>query len=322
MGVFCCWILPAKRQHRVAFAVFLFYAVMSSSCYCDPVLSDNNLNNNNNLNNDIRTLSKTNDDAINFRKATSDHRDPPTVFRADGGALSLNADDLIAEGGALSTSNSAPPQNSSDSTPTAGGAPYEDEVAMSTIVVPLSDVMTPCEALLVAFSESTARFVRCSVLHSRPLKMCVKCERAFRELRLQYGVIRQTENATNTGRQCNDVLLHSDRIQVAETSYVFVAGLWSASNCEGECYNCTQDENSTQTCSKDGSVKGFYNRYTTLETCFRDHSNGGKPRRRAGGGERHGVHGCERAYNNLSRYFARLHGGDFGAVCMDLVDAI
>lgn len=60
-----------------------------------------------------------------------------------------------------------------------------------SIIVPPVDILTPCEAKLVAFGVSVSEFMRCSVLHSRPMNLCSKCETQFRSLKEQYNFIKK-----------------------------------------------------------------------------------------------------------------------------------
>ncbi|XP_042295189.1 osteopetrosis-associated transmembrane protein 1 [Sceloporus undulatus] len=88
-----------------------------------------------------------------------------------------------------------------------------------------------CRQLLAGFANSSVRLSGCLVLNARPVTLCQKCHRQFREVTEQMENITRGPGNTTESNPCAKSLLMSDRLQIVVVLSNFFIDTWKKANC-------------------------------------------------------------------------------------------
>ncbi|XP_015915327.1 osteopetrosis-associated transmembrane protein 1 [Parasteatoda tepidariorum] len=148
------------------------------------------------------------------------------------------------------------------------------------------------------FSEAVVNFTRCALEHARPVRVCYQCGNAYNVSVAKYNNLRKQ------GEECEEIFFSSDQIAIVDVLYSNVNQLWSNNYCQ----NCYLDPNLT---------KGFFNISKAFMDCVHKNRTGFLPANTT-------CTDCHSLYADLSNKYGLfvLSPGDYGKICMDVVDTM
>ncbi|XP_072178962.1 osteopetrosis-associated transmembrane protein 1-like [Diadema setosum] len=119
------------------------------------------------------------------------------------------------------------------------------------------DTFTKCHhrnTLLKNYSEASSEFLECAVKSAKPVRICEKCVREFKNVHYAWDMINKDE-------ECKDDILVSDTLQIVTQTHSFLQSLWDVGLCEN-CYSASSHFEASN------STVQFLRQYNETIDCF------------------------------------------------------
>ncbi|XP_071502746.1 osteopetrosis-associated transmembrane protein 1-like [Diadema antillarum] len=119
------------------------------------------------------------------------------------------------------------------------------------------DAFAKCQhrdTLLKNYSEASSEFLECAVKRAKPVRICEKCVREFKNVHYAWDMI-------NKDDECKEDILVSDTLQIVTQTHTFLQSLWDVGLCEN-CYSTSSHFEASN------STMQFLRHYNETIDCF------------------------------------------------------
>ncbi|CAF0728122.1 unnamed protein product [Didymodactylos carnosus] len=127
-------------------------------------------------------------------------------------------------------------------------------------------IQNPCLALLDRLSDLSSQFLECSVLRSRPFKICEGCIDYFVRFKDLTSLLDKSYSDPDRLITCQGFLENYDSIQIVAQLIAFVENVWASSFCEN-CIKYYADVNGTVKFEFANNTLKFFRKKASLDSC-------------------------------------------------------
>jgi len=173
----------------------------------------------------------------------------------------------------------------------------------------LQNVGDACEEVLESFALASANFTFCAIRFARPVRLCQFCVDKYTSVVSIHNDILTLEDPDNY--TCKDKLMNLDRLQVVQSGFEYVDGLWKRASCN---YCFETDDQGNPTADLNQKTKDILQLSNVTRACIEKHRNDTRTRQE---GDPPVCLECKQAYSDLNSHYDSLKNEGF---CMDIVD--
>ncbi|XP_054262118.1 osteopetrosis-associated transmembrane protein 1 isoform X2 [Macrosteles quadrilineatus] len=165
-----------------------------------------------------------------------------------------------------------------------------------------------CEEVLESFALASANYTFCAIRFARPIRLCEFCVGNYQNVIAIHNDILNLYDPDNF--TCKDKLMNLDRLQVVQSGFDYVDGLWKRAKCS----NCFEmDDQGYPTKSLNYKTLEILELSNKTYSCIDKHRNDTSTR----GGDPPVCAECKQFYQDLNSHYDSLKNEGF---CMDIVD--
>ncbi|XP_013785226.1 osteopetrosis-associated transmembrane protein 1-like [Limulus polyphemus] len=162
-----------------------------------------------------------------------------------------------------------------------------------------------CLNLLGDFANASSKFIMCSIINAKPVRVCSLCVKTFLHVKETYNRILKREE-----EGCKQKVLGEDRLMIVQTTYQNIVELWSNGCCD-KCLD--KDENGTMSHISEYTEK-FFNLSMAVSECFKKYDIEIEKR------EANVCQNCKANYTEMNSFYESLKNKYGNSLCMDIVD--